>query len=73
MTIGNGASQPVSVPAYTVGWYGLAVSADVVTVAVAGHARVSDETVQDYLVQGQATFCHKSDGCDRPEPVTSTV
>jgi hypothetical protein len=66
MTIGNGASQPVNVPAYTVGWYGLGISADVVTMAVAGHARVSDEAGKDYLVQGQATFCHKSDGCDCP-------
>lgn len=70
-TIGDGASQPLSVKAYTNAWYGPAVSTDVITVTISGHARVSDETGKDYLVQGQSTYCHTTTGCDCPNQTTA--
>lgn len=60
---------PASVKAYTNGLYKVFTgSSEVVDYAFAGHARVSDSSGHDYLVQQDALFCVKQGGeCTCPD------
>jgi hypothetical protein len=67
MDVPNGGSAQASSKAYTNSLYGIpAAAADVLTFSFSGHARVSDATGHDYLVNGQGTFCHRDGGCECP-------
>jgi hypothetical protein len=67
LPVADGASAPVSAAAYTNSVYEISDdSAEVLLIAVAGHARVSDATIKDYLVQGAGAFCHRVNGCTCP-------
>jgi hypothetical protein len=63
----DGASVPASAKAYTTALFGIpAAAADVFVFSFPGHARVSDGSGHDYLINGQGTFCHKDGGCECP-------
>lgn len=60
--IANGDSWEFAIKPYTLGLYALFVSADVLTVAASGHARISDGKIDTTAFP--TSFCLKQGGCD---------
>jgi hypothetical protein len=66
ISLNNGGSVGVSVPAYANEVSEFGETPDVMQVAMSGHARVSDANGHDYLVGGEADFCMLLTGCECP-------
>ncbi len=73
ITVPDNSSIAVTAPAWTNQLYAIDnSSSEVLVVTMAGHARISDATGDDYLVQDGDTFCHRTQGCDCPIQATDT-
>ena len=72
LAVADGGSAPLQAPAYADQLYALNASSDILVVGAVGHVRVSDWNGNDYPVHGDASFCHRSDGCDCPNQTVVT-
>jgi hypothetical protein len=75
--VDNGSSAQVGAFNHAANLYQLNATADVILVVIDGDARISDGAGNEYLVQGQSTYCHRDGGCDcpngtqiQPQPLT---
>jgi hypothetical protein len=67
LTVGNGTDAPVAAEPYTNALYQLSLTADVTTIVLLGHGRLSDGAVDIGGIDlVSRAFCTKKDGC-KPE------
>jgi hypothetical protein len=68
LSVPDGGSAVVQAGAYSTAIYAISDdSAEVLTVATTGHARVSDGSGHDYAITGDGAFCHRA-SCTCPDP-----
>jgi hypothetical protein len=73
MAVSDGSAQAATAPPWTNQLYAIDTSSsEVLVVTMSGHARISDASGNDYLVQDGDTFCHRTQGCDCPIQATDT-
>lgn len=66
LRVGDAAPAPVAAKPYTEKVYALAANTDLIDVAITGHARLADGSV-DETALGAATFCLRPDHCTCPD------
>ena len=72
LAVADGGSAPVQAAAYANQLYTVNSSSDILVVGAVGHARISDGSGKDYAVHADASFCHRSNGCDCPNQTVVT-